>query len=149
MLHSLWHTPSKWISDPHNYVFLPRAILEIGKALYLNEWSGAEPATPVFLPLPLRSADAPEWQKREAHIALCKKRPDFGRKPLDALPHHSHISLGGFSKGPPIIPCVAVDCALWPFRMGANPFRSKRELTPEQKRERVERLTQAHTPAAE
>ena len=45
--------------------------------------------------------------------------------------------------------CVAVDCALWPFRMGANPFRSKRELTPEQKRERVERLTQAHTPAAE
>jgi hypothetical protein len=45
--------------------------------------------------------------------------------------------------------CVAVDCALWPFRMGANPFRSKRELTPEQKRERVERLTQASTPAAE
>jgi hypothetical protein len=102
--HSLWHTQSKWISDPHSYVFLPRAVLEIGKALYPNEWTGVEPATPVFLPLPLRSADAPEWQKREAHIALCKERPDFGRKPLDALPHHSHISLGGFSKGPPIIP---------------------------------------------
>ena len=36
--------------------------------------------------------------------------------------------------------CVAVDCALWPFRMGTNPFRKKRELSPEQKREMVERL---------
>jgi hypothetical protein len=104
LLHSLWRTPNKWISDPHSYVFLPRAILEIGKALYPNEWTGAEAATPVFPPLPLQSADAPEWQKREAHIVLCKERPDFGRKPLDALPHHSHISLGRFSKGPPIIP---------------------------------------------
>ena len=36
--------------------------------------------------------------------------------------------------------CVAVDCALWPFRMGANPFRKKRELSSEQKREMAERL---------
>jgi hypothetical protein len=96
--------PVEWISDPIGYVFLPRAMLQIGQALFSDEWTGAEPATPVFLPLPVRSAAAPEWQKREAHVALCKERPDFGRKPLDALPHHPHISLGGFSKGPPIIP---------------------------------------------
>jgi hypothetical protein len=36
--------------------------------------------------------------------------------------------------------CVAIDCALWPFRMSKNPFRKKRELSPEQKRERAERL---------
>ena len=36
--------------------------------------------------------------------------------------------------------CVAVDCALWPFRMGKNPFRKKRELSAEEKRERAERL---------
>jgi hypothetical protein len=36
--------------------------------------------------------------------------------------------------------CVACDCPLWPFRMGTNPFRKKRELSPEQKRERAERL---------
>ena len=99
-----WFNRSQWISDPLGYVFLPRAMLEIGKALFPDDWTGAEPATPVFLPLPLRSADAPEWQKREAHVAFCKERPDFGRKPLDALPHHSYISAGGFSKGPPIIP---------------------------------------------
>jgi hypothetical protein len=104
LLHSLWHTPGKWISDPHGYVFLPRAMLEIGKALYPNEWTGAEPTTPVFLPLPLGSAAAKEWQKQEAHVALCKECPEFGRKPLHALPHHSNIALRGFSKGPPIIP---------------------------------------------
>ncbi len=36
--------------------------------------------------------------------------------------------------------CVAVDSALWPFRMGKNPFRKKRELSPVEKRERAERL---------
>ncbi len=41
--------------------------------------------------------------------------------------------------------CVAVDCALWPYRMGANPFRKKRELSPEQKREMAARLSKART----
>ena len=36
--------------------------------------------------------------------------------------------------------CVAVDCALWPYRMGTNPFRKKRELSPHEKRERAKRL---------
>ena len=99
-----WHKPANWIRDPLGHVFLPRAMLEIGKTLYPNDWTGAEPTTPVILPLPLRSADAPEWQKREAHIVLCRERPDFGRKPLRALSHSSYISRGGFSKGPPIIP---------------------------------------------
>jgi len=36
--------------------------------------------------------------------------------------------------------CVAVDCALWPFRTGTNPFRKKRELSSREKRERGERL---------
>jgi hypothetical protein len=39
--------------------------------------------------------------------------------------------------------CVAVDCPLWPFRMGANPFRKKRELSSRQKRERADRLAKA------
>jgi hypothetical protein len=45
--------------------------------------------------------------------------------------------------------CVADDCALWPYRMATNPFRKKRELTPEQKRQRTERLAKAHEPCAE
>ena len=49
MLHSLWHTPSKWISDPFGYVFLPRAMLEIGGALFPNEWAGEEPVISLAL----------------------------------------------------------------------------------------------------
>jgi hypothetical protein len=43
--------------------------------------------------------------------------------------------------------CVAVDCALWPFRMSANPFRKKRELSLRQKHERSERLRKAKRPS--
>ena len=41
--------------------------------------------------------------------------------------------------------CVAVDCALWPFRMGKNPFRKRRELSVEEKRMRAERLQKEAT----
>ena len=100
-----WHKPAEWISDPIGYVFLPRAMLQIGKELFSDGWTGAEPTTPVFLPLPLRSAAAPEWQKREAHVALCKERPDFGRKPLDVLPRMVRLTGSGpRTSGPPIIP---------------------------------------------
>jgi hypothetical protein len=36
--------------------------------------------------------------------------------------------------------CTAVECPSWPFRMGTNPFRQKRVLTPEQKLAMAERL---------
>ena len=36
--------------------------------------------------------------------------------------------------------CGAEDCPLWPFRMGKNPYRKKRELTEEQKTELAERM---------
>ena len=36
--------------------------------------------------------------------------------------------------------CVAVDCALWPFRMSTNPFRKKRELSVAEKGELVRRM---------
>jgi hypothetical protein len=42
--------------------------------------------------------------------------------------------------------CVAVDCALWPYRMGMNPFRKKYRLSAAQKRERAERLNKPRSP---
>ena len=38
--------------------------------------------------------------------------------------------------------CVAVDCPLWPFRMGKNPF-VKREMTEEQREASKDRLKKA------
>jgi hypothetical protein len=37
--------------------------------------------------------------------------------------------------------CVAVDCALWPYRMSTNPFRKRRELSAAQKGERIQRFS--------
>lgn len=39
--------------------------------------------------------------------------------------------------------CPIEECALYPFRFGRNPFRTKRELTEEQKTAMAERLKKA------
>ena len=39
--------------------------------------------------------------------------------------------------------CELKDCPLYPFRMGTNPFRTRKELTPEQKQAITERLSKA------
>ena len=36
--------------------------------------------------------------------------------------------------------CTAVTCPAWPFRMGANPYRTKRELSDEERSELRRRL---------
>jgi hypothetical protein len=42
--------------------------------------------------------------------------------------------------------CVATDCALWPFRMAANPFRKRRTLSAEQKHKLLKRLSTSQPP---
>ena len=39
--------------------------------------------------------------------------------------------------------CTATNCALYPFRLGKNPFRNKRELTDEQKEALRVRMAEA------
>lgn len=39
--------------------------------------------------------------------------------------------------------CPSVKCALYPFRMGKNPFRQKREMTEEQRKAAGNRLREA------
>lgn len=39
--------------------------------------------------------------------------------------------------------CPSIRCALYPFRFGKNPFRSKREMTEEQREKAAERLIAA------
>ncbi len=39
--------------------------------------------------------------------------------------------------------CTSVNCPNWPFRMGANPLREKRVLSPEQKAAMAERFAKA------
>lgn len=43
--------------------------------------------------------------------------------------------------------CVIPDCPLYPYRMGRNPFRQARVLTPEQRAAAIERLTRTRASA--
>ena len=42
--------------------------------------------------------------------------------------------------------CPVTDCELYPFRMGKNPNYKPRELTPEEKQERAERMRKLNAP---
>lgn len=57
--------------------------------------------------------------------------------PLQAIKRHCLDCLGNRKE---VMACDDEDCNLYPFRMGKNPFRAKREYTEEQKKEMVERL---------
>lgn len=49
---------------------------------------------------------------------------------------------GAQEVGNMVATCVAVDCSLWPFRKGKNPF-VKRQMTEEQREASKERLKKA------
>lgn len=46
-----------------------------------------------------------------------------------------------------VLLCASGHCPLWPFRMGTDPFREKREMTDEQRAEAGERLRLAREAA--
>ena len=39
--------------------------------------------------------------------------------------------------------CGMIDCALWPFRMGTNPYRERRQVSDEQRQAASERFAKA------
>lgn len=41
--------------------------------------------------------------------------------------------------------CVIPDCPLYPYRMGRNPFRQERVMSPEQRAAAIERLAKGRT----
>jgi hypothetical protein len=44
--------------------------------------------------------------------------------------------------------CVSVNCPAWPFRMGFNPWRERRQLSPERKAQLAEGLAKARAAKA-
>jgi hypothetical protein len=67
------------------------------------------------------------------------------RNPLKALMARClDCCLGSASE---VSKCVSVECPAWAFRLGVNPFRTKREISPEKRRELSERLRAARQAA--
>lgn len=63
------------------------------------------------------------------------------KNPVKAIRAYCLSCVGGSSYE--VDKCPIPDCHLYPFRYGKNPYRSKRELTEEQKEAMVERLRKA------
>lgn len=69
---SFWSDESRWPYDPPGYVFLLRAVNEMGRAMYPNIWTNLEPG---FLPL----SNFPDWA-REPDKALLIHHSEMQRR---------------------------------------------------------------------
>lgn len=61
--------------------------------------------------------------------------------PLEAIKMKCLDCMGGMKSEVKL--CPITDCPLYPYRLGKNPFRTKREYTEEEKAAMVERLRSA------
>jgi len=66
---------------------------------------------------------------------------DRPTSPMKAIRTHCVECMGGSTHGPK--ECSNPECSLYPFRLGSNPFRKKRELTEEQIEAARERAAKA------
>ena len=64
------------------------------------------------------------------------------KNPLKAIREKCLDCCGGSSSD--VKACTAQWCALYPFRFGRNPYRTKRKLTDEQRTAAIERLKKAN-----
>jgi hypothetical protein len=71
-----WARPHTWPHDPHGYVFLARAIEEVGRAMFGQDWTGKEVTTEVVRGLPH------QWQATPGDAS-------YARGVLMKLPEHA------------------------------------------------------------
>jgi hypothetical protein len=77
-----WSEPKRWPRDTSEWVFLARAIIEVGECLHGEKWTGEEPTTPVDPALSPYRSSAAQWHQTLMHDLLRKHRPEFKRKPI-------------------------------------------------------------------
>jgi hypothetical protein len=87
-----WSNPARWPGDPPGYVFLARAVHEVGKTVYGEEWTGGEtvarePYNFEKRPLlgggvfPWAAAPAPPSSTRGRWLLLTGRFPGLGLAP--------------------------------------------------------------------
>ena len=70
-----WLQGQPWPRDPAGYIFLARAVNQIGKAIYGIKWSGCEPGTSLPRLLPSKHS-AGEGAKIRAHDLIASQFPE-------------------------------------------------------------------------
>ena len=69
-----WLQHQRWPRDPVGYIYLARAVNQIGKATYENDWSEADPGTELPGLLPSKRA-ATVGDKIRAHRLIASQLP--------------------------------------------------------------------------
>jgi hypothetical protein len=83
----IWQNPSGWPRDTPEYVFLGRAVLEVGKVRFEDEWTGTEPTVRVIQPLPAHPDRLTHYPtRRHVHEFLMTNHPEFRRMPPSGMP---------------------------------------------------------------
>lgn len=86
-----WSNPANWPGDTSECVFLCRATLLVGKALFGEDWTGNEPTTPspydFWLRVgarvsPLPQSQATQHQKLQMHRVISEHCPQFKLDPV-------------------------------------------------------------------
>lgn len=62
-----WTNPGSWPDDAYGYVFLARALLRVGRAMYPHEWTDSEPFAP------------PPIETKQDIIARSRSGAEYGR----------------------------------------------------------------------
>jgi hypothetical protein len=87
VLSSIWERDrSAWPVDTENHVFLARALSEVGKALYGEDWTGDEPRTRKVSPLPSDPEKARHLVQREVQRYLEHHHPQLAQIPVGGVP---------------------------------------------------------------
>lgn len=77
-----WFDSSQWPRDPSGFVFLARAVHEIGRTIMKDEWTGSEPTTEFTPHLPFFARFTNSIGSERANSLLMKYRPLLNHTPI-------------------------------------------------------------------
>jgi hypothetical protein len=94
---NFWAKPQNWPHDPLGYVFLARAVANIGRAVFGDEWTGRESSTEGVRGLPpLRRSSTSD--RLHAHEILAQRDPEYLRwRAAEAHSHNATTSMAEVS----------------------------------------------------
>ncbi len=83
-----WSDESRWPRDAQGYTFICRAVHAVGRTIYGNDWTNAEPNVVLIQKLPLLQSFLKDWQLIEVYNKLRFSRPDLL---LPILKHNTYF----------------------------------------------------------
>jgi hypothetical protein len=88
-----WINEYRWPRDIQGYTFLCRAVLQVGKTIYGNDWTNTEPSVILIQKLPQSELFMKPWQLIEVHNRLRFARPELQLPMLHGMFPKPHFTV--------------------------------------------------------